>query len=401
MKTTIKRMYTAMFADHFANNRQMILLSGPRQVGKTTIAKEVSDLYLNWDRRSDRMLFLKGEDEIAKLAELDVRRSKKPLLVFDEIRHYPKWRPFLKGYFDTYGDSARTIVTGSARLEQRKRGKGDSLMGRYFPFRMHPLSVGELLRPVLPTTVAVKAMEPRDEDWNALLKFGGFPEMFCSRSNQFAMRWHKLRREQFVRIDVANDTGIRDLDQFDALAEILAQRSGQQIVYSSLAGEIQTNEVTAREWISTLSSFFYGFTVRPWFRNVANSIRKTPKWYLRDWSGIKDEGARNETIVACHLLKAVETWTDMGLGEFSLHYPRDKNKNEVDFMVAKDGNPWLIAEAKTSDTTVTTALKRMQRQTGAGIALQIVANLPYDDIDCFTPGAACAVPMRTFLSQLP
>ena len=100
--------------------------------------------------------------------------------------------------------------------------------------------------------------------------------MFCSRSSQFAMRWHKLRREQLVRIDVANDTGIRDLDQFDALAEILAQRSGQQIVYSSLAGEIQTNEVTAREWISTLSSFFYGFTVRPWFRNVANSIRKPP-----------------------------------------------------------------------------------------------------------------------------
>ena len=164
---------------------------------------------------------------------------------------------------------------------------------------------------------------------------------------------------------------------------------------------MQTNEVTAREWISTLSSFFYGFTVRPWFKNVANSIRKTPKWYLRDWSGIKDEGARNETIVACHLLKAVETWTDMGLGEYSLHYIRDKNKNEIDFLVARDGEPWFIAEAKTSDTSVSPTLKSMQRQTGVGIALQIVADLPYDDINCFAPGAACAVPMRTFLSQLP
>ena len=394
-------MYGEIFANHFANNRQMILLSGPRQVGKTTVSKEMSDMYLNWDRRADRMLFLKGEDEVARAAGLDIRRSTTPLIVFDEIHHYPKWRQFLKGYFDTYGDSSRTLVTGSARLDLQKRGKGDSLMGRYFPFRMHPLSTGELLRPVLPTSETHHAQELPEEDWRALIEFGGFPEMFCSRSNSFSLRWRRLRREQLVRIDVANDTNIRDLDQLDALAEILAGRSGQQIVYSSLANEVQTNEVTARQWIATLSSFFYGFTVRPWFRNVSNSIRKTPKWYMRDWSGIKDDGARVETIIAGHLLKAVETWSDMGFGEYALYYLRDKNKNEVDFLVAKDGEPWMIVEAKNSDTKPTAALRGMQRQLGVGIALQVVADLPYDDIDCFAPGAACAVPMRTFLSQLP
>ena len=114
----------------------MILLSGPRQVGKTTVAKAMSDLYLNWDRRDDRNLLLKGEDEVARSAGLDVRRATRPLVVFDELHHYPKWRQFLKGYFDTYGEASRTVVTGSARLEMKKRGKGDSLMGRYFPFRM-------------------------------------------------------------------------------------------------------------------------------------------------------------------------------------------------------------------------------------------------------------------------
>lgn len=401
MKNPLKRMYGEIFANHFANNRQMILLSGPRQVGKTTVSKEMSDMYLNWDRRADRMLFLKGEDEVARAAGLDIRRSTTPLIVFDEIHHYPKWRQFLKGYFDTYGDSSRTLVTGSARLDLQKRGKGDSLMGRYFPFRMHPLSAGELLRPVLPTSETHHAQELPEEDWRALIEFGGFPEMFCSRSNSFSLRWRRLRREQLVRIDVANDTNIRDLDQLDALAEILAGRSGQQIVYSSLANEVQTNEVTARQWIATLSSFFYGFTVRPWSRNVSNSIRKTPKWYMRDWSGIKDDGARVETIIAGHLLKAVETWSDMGFGEYALYYLRDKNKNEVDFLVAKDGEPWMIVEAKNSDTKPTAALRGMQRQLGVGIALQVVADLPYDDIDCFAPGEACAVPMRTFLSQLP
>ena len=401
MSDKIGRMYESMFANHFANNRQMILLSGPRQVGKTTIAKAMADLYLNWDRRKDRGLFLKGEDEVAKAAKLDVRREGRPLVVFDEIHHYPKWRQFLKGYFDTYGEDSRTLVTGSARLDLKKRGKGDSLMGRYFPFRMHPLSVGELLRPRMPATEIAKPEALDDDGWRALVEFGGFPEMFHMRSAAFAVRWRRLRREQLVRIDIANETNIRDLDQLDAVAEILAQRSGRQVVYSSLASEVQTNEVTMRQWLVTLNSFFYGFTVRPWFRNVANSIRKTPKWYMRDWSGIKDVGARNETIVACHLLKAVETWTDLGFGDYGLFYLRDKNKNEVDFRVSRGGEPWLLVEVKTSDTSASLALKGMQRQLGAELALQVVADLPYEAVDCFAPGRRMVVPMRTFLSQLP
>lgn len=401
MENGIKRMYGPIFADHFAKNRQMIMLSGPRQVGKTTVAEAMADLYLNWDRRRDRDLFLKGEDAVAKMAGLDVRRAMRPIVVFDEIHHYPKWRQFLKGYFDTYGANARTLVTGSARLELKKRGKGDSLMGRYFPFRMHPLSVGELLHPLFPTSEVVAPETLSEAEWGALVEFGGFPEMFCSRSRAFAVRWRRLRREQLVRIDIANGTGIRDLDQLDALAGILAQRSGQQIVYSSLAADVQTNEVTVRQWLTTLTSFFYGFLVRPWFRNVANSVRKTPKWYMRDWSGIKDIGARNETIVACHLLKAVETWTDMGFGDYGLFYLRDKNKREVDFLVSKDDSPWMLVEVKTSDVSVSAALTGMQRQLGTPIALQVVADLPYEPVDCFVPGKAAAVSMRTFLSQLP
>lgn len=401
MGTTVKRMYSAIFADHFTKNRQMVFLSGPRQVGKTTVAKAMADVYLNWDRRADRMLFLKGEDEVAKAAGLSVRRETPPIVVFDEIHHYPKWRQFLKGHFDTYGENSRTIVTGSARLDLRKRGGGDSLMGRYFPFRMHPLSVGELLRPAMPEKEIAAPAELGEDDWSAIVGFGGFPEMFCARSAPFATRWRRTRREQLVRIDIANETGIRDLDQLDALAEILAKRSGQQVVYSSLAADVQTNEVTVRQWLSTLNAFFLGFTVRPWFRNVANSIRKTPKWYLRDWSGIADPGARNETMVACHLLKAVETWTDLGFGDYGLYYLRDRNKNEVDFLVARDGEPWLLAEVKTSDTTPARALGSMQRQLNVGVALQVVADLPFEKVDCFAPGPPCSVPMRTFLSQLP
>ena len=198
--------------------------------------------------------------------------------------------------------------------------------------------------------------------------------MFCSRSAPFATRWRRLRREQLVRIDIANETAIRDLDQLDALVEILSQRSGRQIVYSSLASDVQTNEVTVRQWLLTLNSFFYGFAVRPWFRNVANSIRKTPKWYLRDWSGIRDPGTRNETMVACHLLKAVETWTDMGFGDYGLYYLRDKNKNEVDFLMhrayAELSKPAALMEIGTMNKallSLTIALVAFVSSPGSGV----------------------------------
>lgn len=395
-------MYDDILRHHFATARQMVFLSGPRQVGKTTLSRGVSELYMNWDRKSDRELILRGEDAVADKFGLSVRRETKPVAVFDEIHHYSKWKQFLKGYFDTYGEDVSTLVTGSARLDIQKRGrKGDSLMGRYFPFRMHPLSVGELLHPTLRGSETVAPGKLGEAEWRALWDFGGFPEPFVMRSSEFSTRWRRLRREQLVRIDIMNDTNIRDLDLLDALASLLANRSGEQVVYSSIAKDIQVNEITVREWISTLNSYFFGFYVRPYFRNVENSIRKTPKWYLRDWSGVRDRGKRCETFMACHLLKAVQTWTDMGLGDYELHYLRNKSKQEVDFLVTKDGSPMLLIEAKETETNLNPALALMQRQTGAPVALQVVANLPYQEIDCFAPCKPCCVPMRTFLSQLP
>ena len=155
-----------------------------------------------------------------------------------------------------------------------------------------------------------------------------------------------------------------------------------------------------REWISTLNSFYLGFYVRPWSKHVANALKKTPKWYSRDWSYCDDEGRRAETFVACHLLKAVELWTDCGLGEYNLYYIRDRQKNEVDFLVSRGREPWFLVEVKASDTHLSPALKRMQDAIGVRHAFQVVLNLPYEQIDCFAYNAPIVVPAKTFLSQL-
>jgi len=378
----------------------MVFISGPRQVGKTTLCEGIQDVYLNWDKSEQRSVILKGESAVMEFAGGDRPRAKIPVVTLDELHHFKKWKMFLKGFFDSYWKQVKILVTGSARLNVYKKG-GDSLMGRYFPYRMHPLSVGELLHPTLQEEEIRRKATDLDEDlWLRLRNMGGFPEPFSKGDGFFLRKWRRLRFEQLMRDDIRKDTCIRELDQLESMALILSERSGEQLVYSTLGNEVQINEVTARNWVSVLNSFFFGFLVKPWSTHVENSIRKTPKWYLRDWSGITDEGKRNETMVACHLLKAVEYWTDLGFGEYDLYYIRDKQKNEVDFLVSKNKRPWFLVEVKTGDVKLSPALKRFQSSTGAKHAFQVVFDLPFEAIDCFDHTDPVVVPAKTFLSQL-
>jgi predicted AAA+ superfamily ATPase len=237
-------------------------------------------------------------------------------------------------------------------------------------------------------------------DWDALWQHGGFPEPFLRRDSRFTRRWRSLRHEQLSREDLREVAHITDLGTMEILMQILAERSGQQLVYSNLAQEIQVSVDTAKRWVDLLGRMHYGFLVRPWFKNIAKALRKEPKWFLRDWSGLADEGARAETFVACHLLKAVEGWTDLGLGDFELRYLRDKQKREVDFLVVRDRQPWFLVEVKLADPSLSPSLAHFQAQTKAPHAFQVVINLPYEPADCFAVRQPVVVPARTFLSQL-
>jgi len=177
------RLYTAMLADYLARHRQMALVSGPRQVGKTTTCKSVSDEYLNWDNADDGRLLLQGPASIAQALQLDVLRATPPIATHDELHKYTKWKSLLKGFVDSY-ERVRLIITGSSRIDIFRRG-GDSLMGRYFLYRMHPWSVAESLRTDLPQKEIHTPEEVRSAEWEALWEHGGFPEPFlrCCDSN--------------------------------------------------------------------------------------------------------------------------------------------------------------------------------------------------------------------------
>lgn len=396
----MKRIYDSLIQEHFESNRQMLFLSGPRQVGKTTTSREICENYLNWDNQQDRIIILRGPDSVASYLKLDTLKKQLPKIVFDELHKYHKWKQFIKGFFDKYNSKCRICITGSSRLDVYKKS-GDSLMGRYFPYRMHPFSIAELTNQKFLDKEISSPKRLDNESFKQLYNFGGFPEPFLKSSVRFYNRWKRLRKELLFREDLRDITQVKDLGSLQVLSELLENQTGQLLNYSSLARNINTSVDTVKRWIAILESVYFCFTIRPWFKNVPKSLRKQPKVYLWDWSSINEKGAKLENFVASHLLKAVNYWTDIGLGDYNLYFIRDKNKNEIDFLISKNNIPWLIAEVKHSqEKQISKPLISFHKILNTNHAFQIVYNMDYIDADCFNAGEPLIVPLKTFLAQL-
>jgi len=402
----MKRFYKRLVEEHLRSYRQMLFLMGPRQVGKTTLASELLlewelARYFNWDDQADQQVILGGTAQVAEEAMLRKHSEEHPLIIFDEIHKYRRWKLFLKGLYDAYPDKADILVTGSARLDVYQRG-GDSLMGRYFSYRIHPFSVAELANPEEYAEDIRPHPKRIDEAlFQALWRFGGFPDPLTKGEERFFLRWQKTRYRQLFREDIRELTQVQELQQLELLAELLRLQVGQLSSYASLARKVRISDQTVRKWLKILAATYYCFEVRPWSKNVARSLIKEPKYYLWDWSLVDDEGQRAENFVASHLLKAVHFWNDHGLGDYCLHYIRDKEKREVDFLVTKNRSPFLLVEVKKHDgRTLSPSLQFFRAQLQPNYTFQVVIDLPFGDRSCFLGPEPLIVSAQTFLSQL-
>ena len=209
----------------------MAFVSGPRQVGKTTVCRDISDFYWNWDNSDERRTILSGTSALGEALGLSELVPRPPVITLDELHKHPKWKTVLKGLFDSFGDKARFVVTGSSRLNIYRRG-GDSLMGRYLLYRMHPWSVAECLSVDVPGAPVRPPAKIADEDWAALEEHGGFPEPFLKRDLRFTRRWRLLRHEQLSQEDLRELTQVRELGTVETLTRLLEERSGGLLVYS-------------------------------------------------------------------------------------------------------------------------------------------------------------------------
>lgn len=402
MVRMIDRIYENILREHFRAYRQMAFIAGPRQVGKTTTAKRTSSdsIYINWDNQSDRFKIIGGADQIADNYGLKNTAQYGSSIIFDEIHKYSKWKNFLKGFYDIYGNDYPISVTGSARLSHYKKG-GDSLMGRYFLYRLHPMSVAEIIDPSIPESEIRPPKKISADLFEQLYRFGGFPEPFIKADSRFYNRWKRLRLDTLFHEDIRDLTNIQEISQIEMLAELIKNRCGQLINYSSLAKDINVSVDTIRRWIVVLSNMYYSFVIRPWYTNIPKSLRKQPKVYLWDWSLVSEAGAKFENFIASHLLKAVHFWTDSGLGEYDLFFVRDKNKREVDFLVTRQNIPWILVEAKTSSANqISPSLSYFARLLQPEFAFQVSRNSPYTDTDSFAVKKPVIIPALTFLSQL-
>ena len=363
----IKRaIYSIAFSKQWG--RQMRFITGPRQSGKTTLARQKlqdeksAGLYYLWELRSVRRKYKANELFFTSDA---LPSGKSQWICFDEIHKMPKWKNILKAVFDETSDRYHFIITGSAKLDITKRA-GDSLAGRYFTFHLMPLILREIRDsagsspPSVPAS-ACKFIETRLQDTPTphdqelliqLLEYSGFPEPFLHQSRAFHAKWARDYLETVIREDIGTLTRIVDREHIYDLYHLLPDMVGSPLSVSSLASHIQISPVTAKNYLRRLEDFYLAFSIRPYSRNIKRSLLKTGKYYLYDWTRIADAGARFENYVACELKSRILLWSDATGDDFQLFYIRNKQKQETDFLIVKNGKPWLLVESKLSDGLV-------------------------------------------------
>lgn len=366
----IDRNLTPFLRELALQNHKMVFLSGPRQVGKTTLARSLltnEQNYFNWDHLPVRRRWQEDSDRVAK----DVLSSRVPRMVLDEFHKNRKWRNQLKGFFDQYGKNIEIILTGSARLNAFRRGS-DSLVGRFFHFHLLPFTLGELAadRPqsfldfqtCLHSPRLFRAPKNSAQLFERLLQRGGFPESYENPKAEFRKLWSKNRNELLIRQDLKENSALLNLPQLELLASYLPERVGSPLSIQNLREDLDVAHTTASRWLSALVEIYYHFEIRPYSRSVIRSLKKSQKIYLYDWTSIEDKGPRFENTVALHLLKLVHFYNDTGQASLELKYLRDKDGYEVDFLLTQKGKPICSIEAKLSDLNLDLSYRRFHRQ---------------------------------------
>ena len=373
-----RKLYYQIWKE-LSGEKPMIFLAGPRQAGKTTLARMVSStfsnsVYFNWDLVTNKRLLV---EKPTFFEEINRKDNTPPLIVFDEIHKYKKWKNYLKGIYDEFSDRYKFLVLGSGRLNVFQKG-GDSLAGRYFLFTLWPFTLAELgqrrrtFADFINNPLKLDSIDKSlDKIWEQLSYVGGFPEPYLSGKETFYRKWSASYGQQLIREDIRNMTAIKDVDSMEILFSLLPSKIGSPLSMASLSRDIQVSFNSIKDWLEIFESFFLVFRVPSWGKKISRAITKEKKLYLYDYAHIPNEPEKFENMVALELWRAVSNWNDLGLGDFGLHYVRNKEKEEVDFLITKNHEPFLLVEAKLSDGTPSKSLLKFQSVLNAP-AVQLV-----------------------------
>ena len=337
---------------------KMVLVSGPRQSGKTTLARGI----LGQQHRATASRYLNWDDDEARTRVLHREFPHEGLVVFDELHKFGRWRNFLKGLYDTHGSALHILVTGSARLDLYRRG-GDSLQGRYHHLRLYPLSLKEA------------GCSLRD-----LMTLGPFPEPLLAGSATAARRWSRQYRSRLVREDVASLERITELGALEQLSVRLPGLVGSPLSLNAVREDLQVAHKTVERWVDVFERLMFVFLLAPFGPPRIKAVKKSRKHYLFDWTTVEDPGARFENLVAFHLLKECHYLEDVEGHDTELRFFRDVEGREVDFVQIKAGKPLRFVECKVADTAISPALLYLRRKFLGVEAVQVLATRGVDRI---------------------
>lgn len=348
----------------------MVFITGPRQVGKTYLAKQIMEnfahpQYLNFDNVDDLRII----QNTSWALNTDV-------IVFDEIHKMKNWKNYLKGVYDAKPSNQSILVTGSARLETFRQS-GDSLAGRYLHLRLNPFSVKEISDLVPNSYEAIELLNT----------FGAFPEPLLNGVNLElekakieSARWKNQYFTDLIREDILEFSRISEIKTMKTLLQLLRTKVGSPLSFASIANDLQTSPNTIKKYIQILESLYIIFLVTPFHKNIARSILKEPKIYFYDTSFVEgDEGIKLENTCAVSLLKHVQFLHDAKGENINLHYLRTKENKEVDFAVSRNGELSQIIEVKLSDNKLSSSLVFFCSKLQSVEAIQLVHNLKQNE----------------------
>lgn len=412
MRKFISRYLENAIKEFCFAHTKMAFISGPRQCGKTTMAKHFlrkrrKGNYYNWDETVFRRLWAK--DPQALIQKPIKKTTPKPLLILDEIHKAKLWKRTLKGLYDTNNNKYDILVTGGTRLNVYRKGS-DSLLGRYHHFRLHPFSLAELLtstpnishknllQHLFATTI--KSNKLRQQYLDLLYRFGPFPEPLLAKNYKILNLWHKGRTEKIVREDLRDLSRLPELSQLEILVSLLPERVGNTLSLRSLSEDLEVAYTTVKRWLGYLYELYYAFKIRPYFKSLPRSLKKESKLYLWDWSEINSEAVRFENMIAAHLLKYCHYLSDTGEGDFQLHYLRNKQHKEIDFLITKDHHPWLPIEVKLYDNKLSDNWSIFMKYLPCEYAIQVVKSPNIYRIETTHFGKILIISAAQFLSCL-
>ncbi|MBT3257754.1 MAG: ATP-binding protein [Deltaproteobacteria bacterium] len=365
----IKRIPYEHIWERLSPHKQMVFIAGPRQAGKTVFTQRLAEyftnsLYFNWDIIDEKRKLIENPSFYEEVHRKD---SSQPLIIFDELHKYSDWKNYLKSVYDRDKGNYKFIVSGSGRLDMYQKG-GDSLAGRYLMFYLSPLTLAELAG----NRIAFEQFQsnpievrPAPNDtrtlWQRLDQCSGFPDPYLDGTVEFYRIWSNAYRKQLLREDIRDLTSVRSIEDMEILFSLLPSRVGSPLSMAALSRDIGVSFDSVRNWIDLFETFFMVFRIAPWARKISRAITKEKKLYLFDYAGIDSRAGKFENMVALELFRAVSNWNDLGLGHFSLHYLRNKEKEEVDFLIAGNHKPMLLIETKLADADPAKSLRKFQK----------------------------------------